>query len=125
MVLDGFLLNTLHYKVWIKGKRSNLGNGVKPLYLVVAATEKWAFRSPNNLYLSNRPYLKQGHFIVVGDGHVQVETQARSSQKKMLDLVSIFHFGASQVLSDELKPTKQVLPGRGKGKAPETWWFAL
>ena len=30
MVLDASLLNTKHYKVWIKGKWSNPGNGVAP-----------------------------------------------------------------------------------------------
>ena len=30
MVLDIFLLDTQHYKVWIKGKRSNTGKGVSP-----------------------------------------------------------------------------------------------
>ena len=30
MILDAFLLNTQHYKIWIKGKWSNTGIGVAP-----------------------------------------------------------------------------------------------
>ena len=50
MVLDAALLNTQHYKVWIKSKWNNLGKGVAPpLHLSVVAIEKGAFRSPNLL----------------------------------------------------------------------------
>ena len=44
MVLDASLLNTQHYKVQIKGKWNNPGEGVaSPLLLSVVAIEKGAF----------------------------------------------------------------------------------
>ena len=43
MVLDASLLNTEHYKVWIKGKREYRPS----LHLGVVAIEKETFRSPS------------------------------------------------------------------------------
>ena len=44
MVLDASLLNTQHYKEWIKGKQRNPGKGVAPsLTPHVVAIEKGAF----------------------------------------------------------------------------------
>ena len=44
------LLNTQHYKVWIKGKWSNSGKGVvTPIYLSVIPVEKGAFGSPSTM----------------------------------------------------------------------------
>ena len=46
MVFDTSLLNTQHYKIWIKGKWSNQGKEVAPsLHLSVVAIEKGAFGS--------------------------------------------------------------------------------
>ena len=48
MVLDTALLNTQHYKVWIKVKWSDSGKGVAPpLHLHIVAIEKGAFESPS------------------------------------------------------------------------------
>ena len=48
MVLDASLLNTQHYKVWIKDKCCNPGKGVAPSQqLCVVAIEKVAFRFPS------------------------------------------------------------------------------
>ena len=47
MVLDTFLLNNQHYKVWVKGKWNNPGKRVVPsLHHDVVAYEKRAFGSP-------------------------------------------------------------------------------
>ena len=47
MVLDVFLLNTQHYKVWIKDKWNNPGKEVAPsLHLSVVAIEKVIFGLP-------------------------------------------------------------------------------
>ena len=46
MIVDATLFNTQHYKVRIKGKWSNPGNGVAPpLHLGVVAIAKGTFRS--------------------------------------------------------------------------------
>ena len=48
IVLNAALLNTQHYKVRIKGKLTNSGNGVAPpLHLVVVTIEKGTFGSPS------------------------------------------------------------------------------
>ena len=48
MILDASLLNTQHYKVQIKGKRSNPEKGVTPPpHLSVVAIKKGTFRSPS------------------------------------------------------------------------------
>ena len=44
MVLDDSLLNTQHYKVWIKGKWSISKKEIAPFLLGVVAIEKRAFR---------------------------------------------------------------------------------
>ena len=50
MVLDAPLLNTQHYKIWIKVKWSNPGKGVAPpRHLGVVAIKKGAFRLPSAL----------------------------------------------------------------------------
>ena len=47
MVLDATLLNTQHYKEWIKGKGVNPGKESRPpLHLGVVAIKKGVFRSP-------------------------------------------------------------------------------
>ena len=48
MVLDASLLNTKHYKVWIKGSGEIQGKELcPPLHLGVVANKKRAFRSPS------------------------------------------------------------------------------
>ena len=49
MVLDASLLNTQHYKVWIKGKaeQSRERSSALPYILSVVAIEKGAFGSPS------------------------------------------------------------------------------
>ena len=49
MVLDETLVNTQHYKVWIKGEvdQSWEMSRALPLHLGVVATEKGAFGSPS------------------------------------------------------------------------------
>ena len=49
MVLDASLLNSQHYKVWIKGKveQSKERSRAPPLHLGVVAIEKGAFGSPS------------------------------------------------------------------------------
>ena len=51
MVLDASLLNTQHYKVWIKGKveQSKERSSALPYTLVVVAIEKGAFRSHSTM----------------------------------------------------------------------------
>ena len=49
MILDASLLNTQHYKVWIKGKveQSRERSSALPQYLGIVAIEKRAFESPS------------------------------------------------------------------------------
>ena len=49
MVLDASLLNTQHYKVWIKGKveQSRNSSSALSLHLGVVAIEKGAFELPS------------------------------------------------------------------------------
>ena len=63
MVLDASLLNTPHYKVWIKGKveQSRERSSILRLHLDVVAIEKGAFGSPstkvtNFTYIHNVTY---------------------------------------------------------------------
>ena len=58
MVLDASLLNTQHYKVWIKGRveQSRERNSSLPLHLSVVAIEKGAFRSPSTM-VTNFTYI--------------------------------------------------------------------
>ena len=57
MVLDATLLNTQHYKIRIKVKLSNPGNGVAPSpTLGVVAIEKGAFGSPTTTVANNNLY---------------------------------------------------------------------
>ena len=51
MLLDGSLLNTHHYKVWIKGKveQSREKSSGLPLHLGVVAIEKGALGSPSTM----------------------------------------------------------------------------
>ena len=57
MVLDASLLNTQHYKIWIKGKveQSRKSSNALP-YLSVVAIEKRAFGSPSTI-VANFTYL--------------------------------------------------------------------
>ena len=48
MVLDASLLNTQHYKIWIKVKWSNPGKRIAPsLHLCIVAIENGSFGSPS------------------------------------------------------------------------------
>ena len=47
MVLDTSLLNTQHYKVWIKVKLSNPSKWLKLPYLGIVAIDKGDFRLPS------------------------------------------------------------------------------
>ena len=52
MFFDATLLNTQHYKVWIKGKVEQPGGGKEycpPQHLGVVAIEKGAFRLPSTM----------------------------------------------------------------------------
>ncbi len=51
IVLDASLLNTQHYKVWIKGKveQSRERSSTLPLHLGVVAIEKGAISSPSTM----------------------------------------------------------------------------
>ena len=51
MVLHTSLLNTQHYKVWIKGKWKNPGKGIAPSPYIssVVTIEKGAFQSPSTM----------------------------------------------------------------------------
>ena len=52
MVLDASLLNTQHYKIWVKGKWSNPGKGVvPPIHLSVVAIKKVTFDYGRPTYL--------------------------------------------------------------------------
>ena len=47
MVLDSSLLNTQHYKVWIKGKVEKSRERSRALPYTLVAIEKGAYRSPS------------------------------------------------------------------------------
>ena len=51
MARDTSLLNTHHYKVWIKGKmeQSRERSSALPLHLGVVAIEKWALELPSTM----------------------------------------------------------------------------
>ena len=51
MILDASLLNTHHYKVWIKGKWTNPRKGIVP-YPTVVDIEKGVFRLPLTMVTS-------------------------------------------------------------------------
>ena len=46
MLLDTTLLNTQHYKAWIKGNVEQSKESISTLHLSVVAIEKGAFESP-------------------------------------------------------------------------------
>ena len=65
MVLDPSLLNTQHYKAWIKGKVEQSQEWSSPLpYTSVVAIEKGAFRSPSTK-IANFTYLQLSMTIIV------------------------------------------------------------
>ena len=64
MVLDASLLNTQHYKLWIKGKVEQ--SRALLLQLAVVATEKGAFGSPwtkTNILLRSKTFQKEMSWV--------------------------------------------------------------
>ena len=61
MVLDGSMLNTQHYKVWIKGKWTNPQKGSVPSpHLSVVAIEKGAYSRPTYLTYEVPDFFRMG-----------------------------------------------------------------
>ena len=52
MVFDGPLLNTQHYKLWIKGKVEQSRERISALHLDVVVIETGAFLSPSTIVAS-------------------------------------------------------------------------
>ena len=65
MVLDASLLNTQHYKVWIKGKVEQSREGVAPsLHIGVVAIEKGAFGLPSTMVANFTYFYKSKLYFV-------------------------------------------------------------
>ena len=65
MVLDVSLLNTQHYKVWIKGKveQSRERSSALSLHLGVTAIENGAFGSPSAMVANFSPIFEKKNMI--------------------------------------------------------------
>ena len=65
MVLDASLLNTQHYKVWIKGKveQSRERISALPLHIGVVAIEKGAFGLPSTMVANFYLHLEPSNFV--------------------------------------------------------------
>ena len=78
MVLDASLLNTQHYKVWIKGKVEQSREGVAPpLLLGVVAIEKGAFGLPSTMVANYFMYTRNIKRHIWGGWNFIVEYPTR------------------------------------------------
>ena len=95
----------------------------KVIVWVCKMNKAWKLILWNVGYLFNLSHPAPARFdswsLIVGVGHVRIQTSARLSQKCLIwSTFSIF--GAPQVPGDDLSPAEQVLSGRKASLIPGT-----